>query len=228
MVKTRHLSIIIPVLNEESELRKLSNHFCELREVAEIIFVDGGSSDKTIELTSKLGIVLKGKKGRAAQMNLGAQAAKGDVLLFLHADCFLSKHALSSAHNCITNGIVGGCFTQHLDNARSVYRKISREGNLRAKKTKIFYGDQGIFVRRDIFDKLGGFPEVLIMEDVLFSKKLKKAGRTVCLDDPIYVSTRRWEKYGILRTNVNYKIIWLLFRLHVPLRLINYLYKDMR
>ena len=222
------ITVIIPVLNEEEMLLKNANHFEDLKRTAELIIVDGGSCDRTIELASKFGKVLKSKNGRAVQMNLGAKEAKGDILLFLHADSFLNSNALSDASECINRGTIGGCFTQRLNNDLPVYRKIEKIGNIRAKKKKIFYGDQGIFVRSDVFFKLGGFPEVPVMEDMLFSKKLRRAGKVKCLDSIIYVSARRWENHGFIRTNFIYFIMLQLFSLHVPLRIIKYFYKDKR
>jgi len=228
MAAKLNISIIIPVLNEEEMLLKMSDRFSELKQTAEVIFVDGESSDGTVELASQLGKVLKGKKGRGVQMNLGAKKATGDILLFLHADAYINKRAVSSVRECIHKGAVGGCFTQRLNNKFAVYRYMERQGTVRAKKTKIFYGDQGIFVRRDIFFALGGYPEVPVMEDILFSRKLRRAGKVECLDDRIYVSARRWEKHGFFKTNILYNIILLLFSLHIPLRIIKYLYKDKR
>ena len=224
----RKISVIIPVYNEEEMLLKNETHLKNLKKDTELIFVDGGSCDRTIELASKLGKVLIGKKGRAVQMNLGASEAKGDILLFLHADSFLNNNALNSIRNCINKGALGGCFTQRLNNELPVYRGIERGGNIRAKKKKIFYGDQGIFVRRNIFFALGGYPEIPVMEDLVFSKKLKRVGKVECLNDIINVSARRWEEHGIFRTNILYAIMLLLFSMHVPFGIMKCFYKDTR
>ena len=222
------VTIIIPVLNEEEILTKNYDHFTGLGKDAEIIFVDGGSSDRTIELASRLGKVVKSKRGRARQMNFGAKMARGDALLFLHADCFLESSALHSVYECIRNGAIGGCFTQRLDSDLPVYRKIEYKGNKRARERKIFSGDQGIFVRKDIFFALGGFPEVPVLEDILFSKMLREAGRVEVLDDKIYVSARRWQKEGVFKTNILYTIMSILFLLHVPLGIVRAVCKDTR
>lgn len=222
------ISIIVPVLNEEEVLTKNSSHFNELKRNGEVIFVDGGSSDRTIELASRLGKVVKSKRGRAHQLNLGAKEVKGDALLFLHADCYIKSNALLNARECIGKGAIGGCFTQRLVSDLPVYRKIENKGNRRARERKIFSGDQGIFVRKDIFFGLGGFPEVPVLEDILFSKKLRKAGRVKVLDDKIYVSPRRWQKDGVFKTNILYTVMSILFLLHVPLEIIKVIYKDIR
>jgi len=222
------ITIIIPVLNEEEILTKNYDHFTDLGKDAEIIFVDGGSSDRTIELASRLGKVVKSKRGRARQLALGVKEAKGDALLFLHADCYIKSNALFNACKCMGNGAIGGCFTQRLDSDLPIYRKIEYKGNKRARNRKIFSGDQGIFVRKDIFFALGGFPEVPVLEDILFSKKLRKAGRVEVLDDKIYVSARRWQKEGFFKTNTLYTIMSILFLLHVPLGIIKVIYRDIK
>ena len=222
------ISVIIPVFNEEEILLKNAGRFKDLKKDTELIFVDGCSDDQTVELASRIGKVLIGEKGRARQMNLGAKTARGDILLFLHADSFLNNGALDSVREYIKRGGVGGCFSQRIYNEHSVYRFMEMKGNIRAKKKKIFYGDQGIFVRRDVFFVLGGFPEVPVMEDVLFSKKLRRAGKVACLDDIISVSARRWEKHGFFMTNFLYSLMAALFSMHIPLGVIKYFYKDKR
>tara|TARA_Y100000031_G_C8058125_1_gene309338 strand:- start:3 stop:674 length:672 start_codon:yes stop_codon:yes gene_type:complete len=222
------ISIVIPVLNEEEILKENFERLETLKKVAEIVFVDGGSSDATIEVASKLGRVLKGKKGRALQMNLGAGEANEDILLFLHADSYIDEDSLIAASRCIKNGALGGCFTQRLKNDRAIYRFIEGIGNSRAKRRKIFYGDQGIFTKKDVFFSLGGFPEQAVMEDVLFSKRLKEKGRVEILDSPIYVSSRRWERDGFFKTNFLYMIMSLLFYLRLPAPFIKRIYRDVR
>lgn len=222
------VSLVIPVLNEQDSLKKNFKCLEGLKKYAEIIFVDGGSMDGTVEVARGLGRVLKSRRGRAPQMNTGAKAANGNMLLFLHADCFLEGRAVEAARSALNNGAIGGCFTQRLTNERLVYRLIEGIGNRRARKDKIFYGDQGIFVKRDVFFSLGGFPDTPVMEDVLFSKALKALGRVEVLEDNIYASTRRWEKKGFLKTNLSYIFMMLLFYLHVPLPIIRSIYKDVR
>lgn len=197
----RMTSVIIPVYNEERMLVRHGTYFQTLAQAAELIFVDGGSVDKTVTLASRLGRVIKARKNRAAQMNAGARAAVGDILLFLHADSIIPSARLEEITQAVEKRqLAGGCLTQVLDDPGLLFRWIAFTGNVRAKGFKIFYGDQGIFVRRAIFENLSGFPEVSIGEDVLFSKRLRKAGKTDILPLPILCSARRWKKQGVFRT----------------------------
>lgn len=223
------ISVIIPIYNEEKILRDKSLYFTELAKHSELIFIDGGSSDMSLHIAGEYGSVLSSKKGRALQMNYGANFSQKDTLLFLHADTRISTDTLISIENKISkNGILGGCLTQHIDRKAIIYRLIEKQGNIRAKITKVFYGDQGIFIKKDLFYKLGGFPEVPIMEDVLFTRKLRKAGKTIVLSDKIFVSSRRWEKNGIIKTTLLFNLIIILFLLKVPLHKIKQFYDDIR
>lgn len=195
------ISIIIPLYNEETALLKQKDHFASLCKMAELIFVDGGSDDKTAALASSCGRLVKARKNRAAQMNAGACLAQGDVLLFLHADTILLASSLGTIMAAMEkHALIGGCLTQVLDEPGLLFRWIAFTGNVRAKVSKIFYGDQAIFVRRNVFEAMGGFPEVSICEDILFTKTLRKLGRTDILPLPVLCSARRWKKQGIWRT----------------------------
>lgn len=195
------ISVIIPVYNEETMLRKNNNYYRVLSQNSELIFVDGGSEDKTVSLANKLGRVVKARKNRAAQMNAGAHAAKGKILLFLHADAILQQRHLEKLEEIvISKEFAGGCLTQVLDEPGLIFKWIAFTGNVRAKMTKVFYGDQAIFVRQSIFKKLRGFPEVKICEDILFSRKLRNFGSVDILPVPVYCSARRWKKRGIMKT----------------------------
>jgi rSAM/selenodomain-associated transferase 2 len=222
------ISVIVPIYNEEKILTEQSAQFRELARNAELIFVDGGSEDRSVLSATPLGIVLKSPRGRAAQMNCGAKAATGDVLFFLHADNSVSVKILKSIQTAIDTGHIGGCLTQRINNGFFAYRFIEGEGNARARRSKVFYGDQGIFVRRDIFEEIGGYPEVPILEDVLFTKRLRKLGATVVLPDQILVSARRWEKHGILRATVIFNLITILSWFKVPLSTLKKIYEDLR
>lgn len=195
------ISIIVPIFNEEHVLRENLKEFTNLSNVAELIFVDGGSNDQSCKIASSIGRVISSEKGRAVQMNRGAAVAQNDTYLFLHADTILTRDHLVTIENAIHNrGYIGGCFSQVYDSPRLIFRWIAFTGNVRAKLMKVFYGDQGIFVRKDIFWKIGGYPETKICEDVFFTRKLKSYGRVGLLSDRIYSSSRRWTKQGIMRT----------------------------
>lgn len=223
------ISIVIPLYDELAVLSRAGARLRELSLAAEIIFVDGGSLDRCAEFASRYGKVLHSKKNRATQMNYGATQASGGILLFLHADNFISIDTLEMIERRITqDGYIGGCLTQRLDNTYFMYRLIEWQGNARARLTGEFYGDQGIFVKKNIFLSIRGFPEVPLMEDVLFSRKLRTLGKTVVLSDKIMVSARRWEKNGIIKTTLFFSLIILLFWLRVPLPKIKQLYDDLR
>lgn len=223
------ISIIIPFFNEEKILPQSCADLEKLSGDAELIFVDGASTDRSVQVAGRYGKVVCSKRGRASQMNEGARQAKGDVLLFLHADNVISAQTLSRIEKKIfEDGCIGGCCTQRIDNKALVYRFIEWQGNARARLTREFYGDQGIFVRKDVFFEIGCFPEVPIMEDVLFTKKLRGCGKTSVLPDRILVSARRWEKKGVVKTALLYALISLLFVLKVPLNRIRRFYEDLR
>ncbi len=211
------ISLIIPIYNEEDNLNRAHHHFRELNQRAELVFVDGGSSDGSVTYASQLGTVITARKGRAAQMNAGACVTHGDILLFLHADCYLGEDALSSMRQCVEQGAVGGCFTQRLTNDSPAFRRIEHEGNRRARIRKVFFGDQGIFVRRDIFQKIGGFPEVPIMEDVEIMRRIKRTGGEICiLPERVKTSPRRWETEGVLYCTLRNWLLAILFAFRVP------------
>jgi len=208
------ISVIVPVYNEEECLLKKEIYYQRISELAELIFVDGASTDKTVALAKKWGRVIVAVKNRAAQMNRGAEEARYPILLFLHADAFMPFENLQHLVNAIENKkCVGGCFKQAFDDSAIIYRWIAWTGNIRARLSKVFYGDQAIFVRQDVFQELGGFPEVKIGEDVLFTKKLRRKGRVGILPYAIHCSTRRWKRQGIWRTfllnwRINTALIW--------------------
>lgn len=223
------ISIIAPIYNEEKALLDNLSYFEGLAQKHELIFVDGESRDQSVQIALGLAKVISSKRGRALQMNHGARFAQSDILLFLHADNQVSLDALQAAEARVKKeGFIGGCFSQRINRQGAVYRLIEGFGNIRARATRVFYGDQGIFVRKDIFFSLKGFAPVPIMEDVLFTQALRKSGRTVVLAQEIIVSSRRWDKHGVLQTILLYSFLNILFWLHFPLRWIKSLYDDLR
>ncbi len=169
----------------------------------EVRIVDGGSTDGTVALAKKYGdvIVIAGAKGRANQMNIGAKEASGDVLLFLHCDSMLRPDSLLAIERAFKDkSIVGGCFTLEMDDSQIIFKLICLGSNIRARLSKVFFGDQGIFVKRSVFNELGGFPSIDIMEDWEFSKTLNKKGKVVQLPEKIITSARRFKKSGALKT----------------------------
>lgn len=195
------MSVIIPVLNEELQIadaiRSAQNAAAD-----EIIVADGGSSDRTVEIARSLGASLCPTvvRGRALQQNAGAKLAGGDVLLFLHADCRLPGDGIRELRRHFERlpDATCGCFQQQIDAQGLKYRMLE-SGNLwRARVLKWVYGDQGIFVRSEVFRRLEGFPEVPLMEDLLLMKRLKKIGPVAILNSRLIVSARRWEHRGVV------------------------------
>lgn len=203
------LSIIIPVLDEaalvETALRTLSKYRTG---GAELIVVDGGSRDGTAALARPFADqVLIASRGRAAQMNAGAAAAHGDVLLFLHLDTRLPDGAeLLVCDGLARSGRTWGRFDVRFDRT-GFLSLIAFMMNLRSRLTGIATGDQAIFVTRTAFESVGGFPPIALMEDIALSARLKHIGRPLCLRARVTTSGRRWRMHGILRTVV---LMWRL------------------
>jgi rSAM/selenodomain-associated transferase 2 len=197
------ISVIIPTLNEESCLAETLVSIRRQRP-HEIFVVDGGSQDATRAIArASADALLEGVRGRAAQMNLGAAHATGDILLFLHGDCKLEESALAAIPHCLKQRrVVAGCFTMQVLARGLMYRCIDYFATVRVRMTGLVYGDQGLFVSRALFERLGGFPPLSLMEDVYFSRQLKAQGRVILIGPHIFVSPRRWQHQGILRQTV--------------------------
>ena len=222
------ISVIIPVLNEAKILDQSLARLTPQLKGHELIIVDGGSTDETPFIAKKYGQVISAERGRACQSNVGAAAARGDILLFLHADVWLDLGAIEGVETAISAGYVGGAFKQRIEGNHPLYRLIERTANFRAKRLGIFYGDGGIFVRRTHFDQIGGFPDIPIMEEVEFSRKLCQHGEVTLVGRKIHISARRWQKNGILRTTLTNWLITLLYLLRVPPNNLAKLYRNIR
>jgi rSAM/selenodomain-associated transferase 2 len=193
------ISVIIPTLNEASCLGQTLQQL-RLHKPEEIIVVDGGSMDGTCRLAVTADRLLDAPRGRASQMNRGAAQARGDVLLFLHADCTLEEGALACAEeNLGRRGVAAGCFRMCVRAPGPAYRLIDRCATARVRLTGLIYGDQGLFVSRDLFRRVGGFPPLRLMEDVFLSKTLRRQGRLTVAPRRIFVSPRRWRRQGLVR-----------------------------
>ena len=195
------LSVIVPVLNEASRIASALQALSALRtRGAQIIVVDGGSTDETAELAaSHCDLLLRSRRGRAAQMNAGARAASGDALLFLHADTELPAEADRLIERALENHSWGR-FDVALSGRHSLLRVIETMMNARSRLTGICTGDQTLFVARAVFAEVGGFPDIALMEDVQMSRRLRSHGRPCCLRERVRASSRRWEQNGILST----------------------------
>jgi len=199
------LSIVLPVLNEAETIRGALSLLADYRNRGvEVIVADGGSDDGTPDLARPLADrVLIAPRGRARQMNAGAAAATGDVLMFLHCDCVLPD----DADRLILDGLkqtaaAWGRFDIRIDGRHFLLRIVAAMMNARSRLTGIATGDQAMFVRRDAFEKAGHFRDIPLMEDIAFSKALKRMSAPLCLRVQVATSGRRWERNGILRTIV--------------------------
>ncbi len=204
------LSIILPTLNEAHGIVPCLQPLQALRTRGhEIILADGGSRDATVTLVEPwVDKVIHSGRGRAVQMNAGGRAAQGDVLLFLHADTRLPPDADALILNAL-QARGWGRFDVRLSGAQLLLRVVETLMNWRSRLTGIATGDQAIFVRRALFEKVGGFPEIPLMEDIALARALKKCGPPLCLKQRVLTSSRRWEQHGILRT------IFLMWRLRL-------------
>jgi rSAM/selenodomain-associated transferase 2 len=193
------VSVIIPAWNEESCLAETLGRL-RSQQPEQIIVVDGGSTDATCRIAAQADMLLHSPRGRAVQMNLGAAHAQGDVLLFLHSDCCLEAGALEEAEHCLRlRGVAAGCFTMTVLARGLFYRSIDACATARVRLTGLVYGDQGLFLRRDLFKHLGGFPRLRLMEDLFFSRTLRRRGRVTVAFRRIFVSPRRWQRTGLIR-----------------------------
>ena len=222
------ISVVIPVLNEEKvierNLRDLNKNL-----ITETIVSDGGSNDDTVVIASRFAKVVHSNPGRGAQMNFGAKAATCDILLFLHADTILPDQWRDRILSSMADeGVVGGAFSLSIDSDRLSHRIIAATANLRSRLTKLPYGDQGIFVKRSVFEKIGGFKDIPIMEDVDLMRRLKKSGKVIILDDKVKTLARRWEKEGVVYTTIRNWLLLTLFYMGVTPERLYKLYKAVR
>ncbi len=203
------LSVIVPVWMEAASVVDTLKALEPVRASGhEVIVVDAGSSDGTAERARPLcDRVIQSEKGRAVQMNAGAAVARGDLLLFLHADTRLPCNALEQLKAFFESRRAWGRFNVRLSGTRPLFRVIAWFMNQRSRLTGICTGDQALFVRRDVFEALAGFAPLPLMEDVEFSRRLCLVSRPFCIREPVVTDSRRWQKHGAWRT------IFLMWRL---------------
>ncbi len=214
------ISIIIPALDEERSLpRTLAGLQRQCGEF-EIIVVDGGSSDQTREIAVAAPRVrlVASRRGRAAQMNAGARAASGEMLLFLHADTTLPQDAITMLNALLVReDCVWGGFRHRFSGDDWRLRLISRLHNWRCRLSRVFYGDQAMFVRSKVFQAQGGFPELPILEDVVMSEKLLTAAPPLLLDSCVVTDSRKFLRMGVWRSLGRVFVIMLCHRLRLPI-----------
>lgn len=202
------IAVVVPVLNEAQQFPGLLARLAELP-VQQVILVDGGSTDGSVEVITKSPFTLvQSERGRARQMNAGARVAGAEILLFLHADTQLPAQACELIQQGLSRGGHGwGRFDARIDGDHWLLPIIARMMSLRSRVTGICTGDQAIFIHRALFERVGGFADIPLMEDVEFTKRLKKIKRPVCLSAKVVTSGRRWLKKGPFKTMV---LMWYL------------------
>src|SRR3990170_5187578 len=221
------ISVIIPTLNEEFHIEKTLQSINKQEGDYEFYVVDGGSTDNTIAIARRYASVIDSKRGRAIQMNAGAKLCAGDILLFLHADTILPDNAFREMRKRMQDDtVVGGSFYIAFDADNFILRGVSFI--TRFNFSLFHFGDQGIFVRRDVFQKLRGYKEIPIMEDYDFYKRLRKQGKVILIRMPVISSARRFIKKGVLRQLLINKLVVLAYWAGVDIQTIKRFYDDMR
>jgi len=224
-------SIIVPVLHEVDRINGLIGHLRQLdsEKSSEIIVVDGAPEEDTLSVIRDDRVIkISSEKGRGKQMNAGALVAKGEVLIFLHADTELPLSALKRMNEFINRSeYVGGAFDLGIKSDKLIYRVIAFLGSLRSRLNRIPYGDQAIFVRRNYFNEIGGYKDIPLMEDVELMRRVKRSGKKMLMfHDRVMTSPRRWEEEGLLFCTLRNWALQILYFLGVsPHKLVNF-YKD--
>jgi rSAM/selenodomain-associated transferase 2 len=216
-MEVEKISIIIPVLNEANTMSAVLARLLDARSV-EVIVVDGGSRDETVAIAQSLGVkVITAAASRASQMNAGAAVATGEILLFLHADTYLPTQFETLVRQALQNaGTVAGAFELRIDAQLRGLRLVERMVNVRSRFLSMPYGDQAIFLKAAIFNKIGGFPDLPIMEDFELMRRLKSLGRITIVPAPVLTSGRRWQKLGVVKTTLINQLIIAGYFLGIP------------
>ncbi|MEW5908184.1 MAG: TIGR04283 family arsenosugar biosynthesis glycosyltransferase [Thermodesulfobacteriota bacterium] len=229
------LSIIIPAYNESNQINETVSSLFALKgsheNEFEVIVVDGHPEGTTLSVIIDDRVIrLSGEKGRALQMNTGARTATGDIFLFLHADTMISEDAVRNILSAMKHPeISAGTFHLGIRSNRTIFRLIEKAVFYRTRITRIPYGDQGIFIRRNIFFQLGGYRDIPIMEDVDLMRRLKKnRKKIVLLSQKAYTSSRRWDKEGVICCTLRNWMLILFYFAGIPPSSLNRFYREFR
>lgn len=226
-MKARDISVVIPTRNEAPALERNLPEI--VAAASEVVVSDGTSSDATREIAAGIGArVVEGSPGRGVQLNRGARVARGAGLLFLHADTRLPADALDSVAEALGNGSLGGGFLIRFATRQPIYRVGSSVVNLRSRWFRTPLGDQAQFASRAAFERVGGYPEWPLLEDLEFIRRLKRLGPLAILEPPVETSARRFEQRGIARTLLLNWLIFVLYYAGVSPRRLAKLYRDVR
>lgn len=221
------IAVVIPTLDEEKALG--DNLAAAIAIADDLVVSDGGSRDATVAVAANMGVrTVSGPPGRGGQLNRGAAAVAGEVLVFLHADTRLPTEAAEAIRRAVAAGAVGGAFYLRFDGDRPTLRLGARLINLRTRLFRLPLGDQAQFATRAAFAGLDGFPDWPILEDLDFFRRLKRYGRIAVLPGPAVTAARRFTRDGALRTVARNWLIWTLFALGVPPRRLARLYRQVR
>lgn len=221
------ISVVIPALNEESHLEKTLQSITKQEGDYEFFVVDGGSSDNTVTIAKRYTTVINSLCGRAIQMNTGAKACSGDILLFLHADTILPDCAFREIRKRMKDvSVAGGSFYIAFDADTFILKGVSFVTRFNFRL--FHFGDQGIFVRRTVFQTLQGYKEMPIMEDYDFYKRLGKQGKVILIRMPVISSARRFVRKGVIRQLLMNKLVVLAYWAGVDIQTIKRFYEDTR
>ncbi len=213
-LKTLHISVVIPTLNEQENIAKTIQHaFCD--PIHEVLVVDGGSTDHTVAIAESSGAkVLTSLPGRARQMNAGANIATGSILLFIHGDTLLpSTYSQQIVSALAPPEPAAGAFTLSVNLQTPGIRFIESMANIRARIFQMPYGDQGLFLKKQVFQELNGFPDLPFLEDVEMVKRRKKKGKIKIVRQAVLTSGRRWQEKGLIRNTLLNQFIMLAYLL---------------
>ena len=228
------ISIVVPTLNERARITGLLDSLSALSGEKEVVVADGGSTDGTVEAAEAVpGVrVVRCGRGRALQLNAGACAARGGVLWFVHGDARVAPSSLTDIALALSEGCVGGFFRLHFYDADDRFmRFVERTSHTRARRFGLIFGDQALFLRRDVFDSLGGFAPLALMEDWELARRLRplhRKGLIRALETPVGTSARRFIRNGRLRTLMKIHTIKALYILGVPTEVLRTLYEGRR